>query len=178
MPVAVPTGHYDLEVSLDLSPVLGKYDSIATVDLVVPTERVLDDRLAQLESDDVIVRRSALIDLRYFREDGDRVFPKLLARLADEDSNIRMLALSVMMAYPAHTAEHADTFIAILHGDESVSVSEKSNAAMLLSRYIPPSEKVGAALEKAYAEADDNLKMRLKYSIDHYRQRVAAIQPE
>ena len=49
---------------------------------------------------------------------------------------------------------------------------------MLLSRYVPPSEKVGAALEKAYAEADENLKMRLQYSIDNYRKRVATTQPE
>lgn len=178
MPVAVPTGHYDLEVSLDLNPILGKIEHVATVDVVVPSEKILEERLAQLDSADVNVRRTALIDLRNFREDGDTVFPKLLAQLSDEEASIRMLALSVMMAYPKHTAEHADTFIEILLGDESVSVSEKSNAAMLLSRYVPPSEKVGAALEKAYAGADQNLKTRLQYSIDNYRQRVATTQPE
>ena len=173
MPVAVPTGHYDLEASVDLHPVFGKFEQLGTIDFVTPSERILEDRLAQLEADSVNARRAALIDLRYFREDGEKVFPKLMACLNDEDAGIRMIALSVMMAYPKQAAEHVDTFIEILLGDESVSMSEKSNAANLLGRYVPVSDKVGAALEKAWAGADENLKLRMKYAVDSYRKRAA-----
>ena len=175
--MAVSTGHYDIEVSVDLNPVLGKIEQVATVDLVIPSKKILAERLAQLDSEDVNVRRTALIDLRYFREDGDQVFPRLISCLKDEEAVIRMVALSVMMAYPKQTADHVGTFIGILEGGEEVSLSERSNAAWLLARYVPPSEEVGAALEKAYAEADENLKLRMRSAIDSYRKRVAAQKP-
>lgn len=174
----MPAGQYDLEASIDLSPVLGKIVQLGTVDLVIPSEKILEERLTQLTSEDVNVRRAALIDLRNFREDGEAVFPKLMVCLDDEDSNIRMLTLSVMMAYPTQAAEHVDTFIEILLGDESVGLSEKSNAASLLAYYVPVSEKVGAALEKAYAAADDNLKLRMKRAVERYRQRAAPPAPK
>ncbi len=178
MPVAVPTGRYDLEASIDLKPVLGRIEHLGAIDLVIPSKKILEERLAQLESGIVNTRRAALVDLRHFPEDGETVFPKLMACLEDEDAGIRMLALSVMTAYPTRAAEQADRFIGILTGDESVSTSEKANAAYLLSRFAPVSEKVGAALEQALAEADDSLKTRLKYAVENYRRRVAPPDPE
>lgn len=178
MPVAVPTGRYDLKASVDLRPVFGEIEQFSAVDFVAPTEKILEERLAQLESENVSVRRNALIDLRYFPKDGEVVFPELMACLDDEDPNIRLIALSVMMAYPAQAAEEVDTFIEILLGDESVSMSEKSNAANLLGRYVPVSKEVGEALEKAWAAADGNLKLRMKYAVEAYRKRAAPPAPE
>jgi hypothetical protein len=172
----VPAGRYDLEASLDLKPFFGRLDHIGVVRLEVPGEKILDQRLAQLGSEDAGARRAALIDLRYFRQDGDKVFPLLMKCVQkDPDPNIRMIALSVMMAYPDHVAKHEDVYIGILFGDDA-SMSEKSNAAMLLSRYVPVSDKVGAVLEKAWAEADENMKLRLRYSLENYRERAKAEQ--
>ncbi len=170
----MPTGRYDLEASLDLSPVYGKLDHVTTVDITVPSEAVLAERLEQLKSEDVNVRRGALIDLRYFRQDGDKVFPALLECLSDTESVIRMVALSVMMAYPKQATEHVDTFIAIVEGGPEVSVSERSNAIYILARYVPPSEMITEVLEKAWENADESFKPRMQSAIEQYRKRVQA----
>ena len=62
--------------------------------------------------------------------------------------------------------------IGILEGGDEVSLYERSNAASILGYYVPPSGKVTAALEKAYAEADENLKNRLKRAVEQYRKRL------
>jgi hypothetical protein len=177
VPVAVPAGRYNLLVSVALKPVFARIDKLTTIDLVVPSENVLEVRLAELESEDMMTRQEALMDLRFFPDDGEQVFPRLLACLEDEAGNIRTMALSVMQDYPLQVAEHVDTFIEMLLGDESVSNSEKVRAAYLLGKCGPLSEKVRAALEKAFADADGKLKVRLKYGVDAYRKRAPPPEP-
>lgn len=170
MPVAVPSGHYEIEAVIDLSPLFGKIEHIGAVDVEIPSEKVLSDRLAQLASEDVNQRRLALIDLRYFRNDAERVVPALVACLDDEEETIRMVALSVLGAYPEQAANHMERFFEILEGEGGVSV--RANAAYLIARLAPVSERTEEAIAKALDGADANLKQRLESAMTMYKRRA------
>lgn len=172
MPVAVPTGNYEIEASVDLSPLFGKIEHFGAVDVVLPSEKILNDRLAQLESEDVNQRRMALIDLRYFREDAEKVVPALVACLDDGEEVIRMVALSVLMAYPEQAAAHVERFYSMLESEDGVSV--RGNAAYLISRVAPVSDRAEQALMNALESADENLKSRIESALTTYRRRAGA----
>ena len=170
MPVAVPTGRYEIEATVDLSPLFGTIEHHGTVDVVVPSEKVLADRLAQLESEDVNQRRAALLDLRYFREDAEKVVPAIIKCFDDEEETIRMYALSAMSAYPAQAPTYVDRYFEILAGEDGVSV--RGYAAYLLGRFAPVSDRAEQALLAALEGAEANLKSRVESALTTYRRRA------
>jgi hypothetical protein len=173
--VEVPSGTYDLEVSVDLSPVFGVIEHKDKVVVEQPGADVLEQRLKELASEDANVRRQAVLDLRYFKEDAARVVPALLGRLEDPDaSNVRMV-LSVLMAYPEEAGGSATTFLRFLKSDD---VSMRSMAAQLLGRVAPRSEEIEKALEAALAAAPENMKPAFEYGLSTYRRRHAPAEPQ
>lgn len=170
MPVAVPTGEYELKAAIDLSPVFGEIEHECAVPVTTPPENVLDRRLEQLASDDPNVRRIAVIDLRYFPGHGDRVFPALLGALDDEEPAVRSIALSVMISYPAQAAAHADVYLEILLGDRAAA--EKATAAYLVGRFAPASPEAEAALTKAIDDAPEAYRPRFESALNQYRSRT------
>ncbi|MCP3859723.1 MAG: hypothetical protein GY704_08735, partial [Phycisphaeraceae bacterium] len=98
----MPSGKYELTASLDLSPVFGIITSRHEVDLKVPGPEILDEHLKSLESPDANIRTQALYQLRYFKQDAERVVVALAAAMKDESEGVRSAAMSVFMAYPEH----------------------------------------------------------------------------
>ena len=64
--MAVPSGKYEVVASVDQAPLFGEIRGKARVGVTVPGEEILEQRLEELKSEDAGVRRTALIDLRYF----------------------------------------------------------------------------------------------------------------
>ncbi len=168
--MAVPSGSYDLTASLDLSPVFGIIASSQPVEVTVPGPEVLDEHLKKLESEDANVRMRTIYDLRYFREDAERVVPVLLARLQDRDETVRGAALSVFISYPTGAEKNVSVFLPFLADGTD---REKLTAFQLVARNAPAGEEFLAALEKALAEAPENYKYTYKSNLDRYRARTA-----
>jgi HEAT repeat protein len=170
--MAVPSGRYELTASVDLSPVFGILEHNATVDVVIPGPDAINDHLKSLASEDKNVRRTALIALRYFKEDAERVVPALLTCVKDPELNIRTIALSVLMSFQTQAKEHLDVFMKILSGGKDVDFSEKSMAVQALCRLAPSSDEVDAAMVKALAESPENYKALFESQLKRYRQRT------
>ena len=79
MPVAEPSGEYEVDLSVDLSAVYSNLTDRQTLTITQPPADILDRRLAEVKSEDVNTRRAAVSDLAFFAKDGDRVFPALVA---------------------------------------------------------------------------------------------------
>jgi HEAT repeat protein len=172
VPVAVPTGSYELHASLDLSPVFGVVEHTETLTVDRPPADVLDQRLGELASEDANARRKAVYDLRYFPEDGERVVPAVVKCLSDLEESVRLAALSVLAAFPGEAAEHTDVFLGILCGTESASKYERGSAAYLLGRVAPASEEVEKALREAAASEDETVNRRAEYALRTYLSRT------
>ena len=71
--MAVPTGHYDVEFGVDLSPLFGTLEGRRNLWLADPGPEALDRCLARARSEDGDVRRVATEELQWFDEDADRV---------------------------------------------------------------------------------------------------------
>ena len=170
MPVAVPAGEYELHASIDLGTPFGVIEDVTTVTIAPPSADILEKRLKELESEDSEVRRLALIQLRYFRSDGEKVVPALLGRLEDKDPTIRMVALSVFSAFPQQAKEHLDLFLGLLRAELGVSLSEKVQAAYLLARHAPWDEEVLAAILKA-EEAGGSRRVSFSSARKQYQRR-------
>jgi hypothetical protein len=168
----VPAGEYRLAVSLDLSPVFGIVKAETVLSVSPPPADILTRRLEELGSPDIVVRRTALLDLRYFPKDGARVGPALLAALDDPDGSIRSLAVSVLNAFPKEAAAATDRLLAILASKEAAS-HERQNVAFLLARVAPPSKEVETALVKAVEAAEEILRANFENALANYRRRVA-----
>jgi HEAT repeat protein len=165
----VPSGKYEVLASVDLSPLFGEVNGKAEVEVSVPGKEILDQRLRQLKSEDANVRRTALIDLRYFKRDADVVAPALVERLDDPDLMIRRIAVSVLMSYPEHAAKHCDKVLPMLHHEDQ---SMRYMAAQLLGRCAPKSDAVEKALEKALEEAPENYARIFESSLTNYLNRT------
>jgi HEAT repeat protein len=174
--VDAPSGKYELHASVDLGHLFGVIEHQATIEIVQPGPAALDERLKQLESEDPNVRRTALIDLRYFKKDADRVVPAVVGRLDDEDANVRMIAMSVLISYPKGAAEHHEKILEILECAEAISV--RSMAVQLLARSAPSSDAVEAALVKALEKTDDRYRRLFESQLQRYRQRTGRAQPK
>jgi HEAT repeat protein len=172
VPVAVPTGSYELRASLDLSPVLGVIEHAETLIVTRPPADILDRRLEELSSENGSVRRTAVYDLRYFPEDGERIVPFLLNCLKDREGSVRLAALSVLTAFPKEAAEHVDVYLAILGGGDAVVKYERASAAYLLGRVAPKSEEVEKALRNAATSDDETVKRSAEYALRTYLART------
>ena len=170
MSVAVPTGEYAVECSLDLTPLFDVVRHTETVEVVLPGPNLLDERLSQLDSEDGNVRYRAVLDLRYFTTEGARVVPALLQSLKDPEMRVRNVALTAFYRFPKEAAEHIDVFLGILQGN--VSIGEKANAAYVLGRFAPVDAKYEKALVSAKAAAEDNYKPRFSSALTAYRRRA------
>ncbi len=151
MPVAEPSGEYQLDLSLDLSPIYGTIEDRQTVTVSQPPADILDRRLAECASDDAATRMFAVRDLAYFRENGDRVFPALARCLDDADGSVREAVVYSMGRFPEQIAQHSEAVMRAL-GDASMDASRRGYAAYLLSEHGPLTEQVSEALTAA-AEA-------------------------
>lgn len=174
MPVAVPSGEYTLASSVDLTPAFEKIESETTIRITQPPPDILDKRLEELESNDVEVRNKAAKDLAYFEEEGEHVFPALLAHLDDPDQSVRVNAMEAMASYPDQLKMHSKVFLKLLRDRESEKYL-RSVAAEYLGRHAPLEDEVKKALEKAAISfVNDPLAQFFLRARDNYRRRVKA----
>jgi hypothetical protein len=176
VPVAVPTGSYEVTARVDLTPLFGVVETTRTVELTRPPADVLDRRLAELSAEKEAVRRTAAYQLRYFPDDGERIVPALLTRLEDEESSVRLAALSVLGSFGDEAAEHVDRYLAILESGKTSY--EKASAANLLGRVAPASETVERALRAAAASEDPTVERRAEYALKAYLTRTGAAEQD
>ena len=171
MPVAEPSGEHSVKIFLDLSPFYGKIEDERTVKIIRPPADILEQRLAELKSEDPQVRRTAALDLAYFQDAGDRVFPALTACLQDPEEQVRTYAVYSMGRYPKQVEKKADVFLEILR-DESFSKNLKARCALLLGRYGPLTGEVEKALEKAgEAFRGDRSALTVEYALKRFEAR-------
>ena len=174
MPVAVPSGEYILDSSVDLSPLFEKIAVKNTVRIDQPPPDILERRLAELESDDGDVRNEAAMDLAYFEGEAARVFPALLAHLEDPVQSVRVNALEAMGHYSEQLGKHSKVFLKLL-GDEEKELYMRSVVAEYLGRHAPLSEEVEKALEKAAISfVNESLGPFFVRARDSYRRRAKA----
>jgi hypothetical protein len=178
VPVAEPSGEYQVLCTLDLSPLCGKLETINEVTIIQPPADILDRRLAELNSEDENVRLQAVRDLYFFEDHGDRVFPALLTRYVDSGEAQRIEILSSMGSFPDHIKDHIDLFIEIVNNrDESGDVVDF--AAYYLGQYGPRDDRVEKALEDAAAaHSESDFSESMKYALERYRKRVKREEPE
>lgn len=174
MPVAVPSGEYTLASSVDLTPAFEKIESETTIRITQPPPDILDRRLGELESGDAEVRNKAAMDLAYFEEEGERVFPALLDHLDDPDQSVRVNVMEAMGYYPDQLRKHSKVFLELLRDRENEKYL-RSVAAEYLGRHAPLKDEVRKALEKAAISfVNDPLAQFFMRARDSYRRRVKA----
>jgi HEAT repeat protein len=172
VPVAEPSGEYDLLCSVDLSPLYGKIEEKKSVAITQPPADILDRRLAELESEDVGVRSTAASDLAYFEGEGERVFPALLTCLDDPEEDVAQSALYSLYYYPVQIKAHTEYFLKLLCDMEKPQRFQE-RAAYYLGRYGDASAKVEKALEEAVkANENPSSSRRLEYALNNCRQRM------
>jgi len=155
VPVAEPSGEYTATCSVDLSPAFGTIVSERKITITRPPADILDRRLEELRSEDENTRRAAAIDLSYFENDGERVFPALLECFKSAKGPLRSTALLSMGSYPEQIAAQSALFVKLLL-DEKESESIHRSAAYYLAQYAPIDGNVQKALDKtkeAYKES-------------------------
>jgi len=172
VPVAEPSGEYEIACSVDLSPVFGKIENKTTVTITQPPADILDRRLKELESDDVDTGVKAARDLSYFEKDGARVFPALLAHLDDPDESIRMSVFSAMTRYTDQIKDHVDIFLEIL-GNKEESDYFRQMSASCVSYYAALSADVEEALKQALESyKGHDYESAFKYYLERYQERM------
>jgi hypothetical protein len=167
----VPAGEYRLAVSLDLSPLFGAVNAETDISVTPPPADILSRRIAELKASDVATRRNALLDLRWFPQEGARVAPAVLAVLDEPDDSIRSAALNTLGSFPKEAAAASDRILALLSVEGAADYVRQS-AARLLSRVAPPSKEVEEALAKAVASAEGNARLNYESALASYRRRV------
>lgn len=177
VPVAVPTGRYEVTCVIDLNPFFGVVSKKTTIDLVAPGPEAVDKRLEELKSEDKEVRRTALFDLMWFPKAREKIFPVLLELLDDPDGEFRGMVISVMGRFPHQAAKHTDRFIEIAL-DEKRGVSERGSAAWFLAQYAPASEEVEKCLVKLSESEDPKEKQYFSWPIQNYRSRTRNTAPK
>jgi hypothetical protein len=174
----VPAGEYQVTFALDLSPLFGNFDLGGTVRLTPPPDDAIDQRIGALASGDPEVRREAVRDLPYFSRHRQRVGWALAACLTDPDGVVRRLALASLQSYPDRAAAHADTILHILEDGTGRVRGERTNAALLASRTVPPSARALAAFRKALAEGTEYEKRIFQSALAAYLERTEAEQED
>jgi HEAT repeat protein len=169
---AVPSGEYEITVSIDLTPVFGKLELAQTRQIERPSADAFERRLKDLASEDPKVRRKAVAELPYFGAQRKRVGPAIVACLSDPDGIVRRMALATLQGFAKEAAEHADTILRILEDRNGRARGERTNAALLISRTTPPSDRALAALEGALKDAASEWDKKIFQSaLDAYRKR-------
>ncbi|MBI4879629.1 MAG: HEAT repeat domain-containing protein [Planctomycetes bacterium] len=171
--MAEPSGEYQVDLSVDLSPIYGKIEDRQTIAISRPPADILERRLAECASDDAAARRRAAQDLAYFKDDGERVFPALIRCLDDADEGVRSAAVYSMGRYPEQIAEHPEAMIRVL-GDERLDASRRGYAAYLLSEHGPLTEPARAALSAAKERASDDDRSRFASALERFEERAKA----
>jgi hypothetical protein len=171
VPVAVPTGRYDVLCVIDLNPFFGVLTKKASIELVAPGPEGVDQRLEELKSEDKMIRQTALFDLMWFTKSKEKVFAALLPLLDDPDSDFRGMVISVMSSFPHQAVKHVDRFIEIA-GDAERGLSERSSAAWFLAQQAPKSEKVEKCLTKLAESKDPKEKQYFQWPLQNYRDRT------
>lgn len=171
MPVAEPSGEYTVTCSVDLSPLFGKIVSEQTITITRPPNNILDQRLAELRSDDEQTSRTAAYDLAYFEDDGERVFPALRACFGKAEGSVKSAALSSMRTYTEQIAKHPDFFLEIV-GNGKLSESDRSSAARYLAWHAPIDARIQKTLEEtAEALKDTRYGQSITYYLEYYERR-------
>ena len=119
------------------------------------------------------MRRKAVQDLPYFSLHRKRVGWALAACLTDPDGVVRRLALASLQSHRERAADHVDTILHILEHQEGRISGERTNAALLLSRTAPPSDRALAALTQALKDGKEREKPIFQSALDAYRKRCA-----
>jgi len=176
VPVAVPTGRYDVTLSIDLSPIFGVVTAKKTLDITRPGPDALDKRITELASEDKQVRQTALFDLMYFPKDGEKIFAALLPLLDDPDSQFRGCVIQVMSRFAPQAVKHLDRFIEICLDPER-DLQERGSAAWFLAQHAPAGEKVEKCLATLAETKDPKEKRWFEWSITTYRKRTAEMKP-
>jgi HEAT repeat protein len=172
VPVAEPSGEYQVRCSVDLSPAYGKIEGKKTVTITRPPEDILERRLEELASEDASVRRIAAMDLSFFPKNGKRVFPALLACLDEADESVRMNAIIAMNSFGDQIKRHSAILIKMLR-NEKEQVYCRSRIAYYLGRHAPVSEEVEQALKAAAASVKgSNYEQSFTYALERYKHRV------
>ena len=160
-----------MSFALDLSPLFGDLELTETVELAPSPPDAIDRRIEDLSSDDPEVRIKAVQDLPYFNFHRKRVGWALAACLTDPDGVVRRMALASLQSFRDRAADHADTVLHILETAEGRIRGERTNAALLVSRTTPPSDRALAALEKGLREGSEAEKRIFQSALDAYVKR-------
>lgn len=171
----MPAGEYEVTFSVDLSPLFGDLVFTETIELTPPPPDAIDRRIEDLSSDDPELRRKAVQELPYFSFHRQRVGWALAACLTDPDGVVRRLALASLQSFPDRAADHADTILHILEEKSGRVSGERTNAALLVSRTTPPSDRALAALEKALGESTERERPIFQSALDSYRKRCEPV---
>ncbi len=172
MLAAVPSGEYEVRASLDLTPVFGKIETVEIRKIVPPPPDAFERRLAELASEDPTVRRAALSDLPFFGTRRKEVGPVLVSCLRDPDGILRRMALAMLQGFKDVAAAHAGTILGILESREGRVRGERTNAALLVSRTTPASDRARAALEQSVEDAEPWERSIFRSALDAYRTRT------
>jgi hypothetical protein len=171
--VAVPTGTYDVALSVDLSPVFEPLAAKKRVEIVQPGPNALDRRLKEIATEEGMARIEALRDLRFFPDQGERIVAALLPLLDDPDLPIRSEALSVITGFPEQALKHLDRFLA-LAADETREIHERGWAARFLAWHAPIEKRVEDCLAKLAESSDPRTELWFRPPLQRYRQRQKA----
>lgn|GEM_PF-2414117 len=172
MPVAEPSGGYDLLCAVDLSPLYGKIEEKHSIVITQPPADILDRRLAELESENPVVRSTAVRDLAYFEGQGPRVFPALAACLDDPSEAVATSAIYSLYYYPEQIKANPACFLKVLRNREKPQ-QVRNRAAYYLGRFAPKNAQIEKALKKAVEALEDpSSNGTLVYALKQYRDRM------
>ncbi|MHC4472617.1 MAG: hypothetical protein ACYS99_16835 [Planctomycetota bacterium] len=149
--MAVPTGDYAVEMSLDLPPSFGLIQGSSRATLVDPGPEALDRCIARALSKDWVERRDSISELALFKDDGERVVPALMKLLDDPREGVRGDALDSLSAFPVLAAAHTRRFLMIaIKGEEY----ERGMAIDLVGETAPDTDIVRRVLRLALCASE------------------------
>lgn len=171
MPVAEPSGEYEVLCLVDLSPIYGEIKQKTVLNIIRPPKDILEIRLKELESKDKSIQQRAAYDLAHFPEQGERVFQALLSHLNDPDEDLQTAVFSSMGNYKEQVKNHLALYLKILK-DEKASEYFRSSSASNISLYAPIDPKTEQALEDALkAFQGHSYESSFKYYLQRYQKR-------
>lgn len=158
-------------MSVDLSPIFGRIEQTATLEIRPPGPDALAKNLAALDDEEPKVRREALRQLQFFPDEGERIVPRVIDLAADPDPDVRSMAINALVRYLDSLRPHAAKLLPLLT-DETLSDQPRLAVAWMVAQHAPPGEEVEKALTKALELVDVKNRMGIRFSLDLYRRRA------
>jgi hypothetical protein len=146
----VPTGEYEVEASVDLTPVFGKLRRTERLLIERPGPDALDKAIARLEAAAPDDRWAAVDDLRWFAGHGDRIVPLLVRIVAEREEGALFSAIYALAEYPDQAELTRPALLPLLGGKEPAGCT----AAWVLGILFPKAQRLAEAYRAAHDRAE------------------------